>query len=80
MTHKKNRNTLLYLLINYISSRSASQILSLKDEYIFGFSNFLITGLCKSSANYWFVIFLLLIADLSTSVTALPEYFLSKNV
>ena len=54
MTNKKNQNPLLYLLINCISSRSAPQILPLKDERTFRFLHFLIIGLCSSSANYWF--------------------------
>ena len=45
ITHNKNRNPLLNLLINWISARSAPQILSIKDEYTFLFSKFLIIGL-----------------------------------
>ena len=48
MTHNKNRNPLLNLLINFISVRSELQILSIKDECTFRFSNFLIMGLCSS--------------------------------
>ena len=51
MTHNKNRNILLYLLIDCISPRSVPQISSLKDECTFRFSNFLITGLCTSFVN-----------------------------
>ena len=51
MGHNKNRNPLFYLLISCISARSAPQVLSLKDEYTFRFSNFLVIGLCNSSAN-----------------------------
>ena len=42
------------LLINCISARSAPQILSKKHECAFLFSNFLIIGLCNSSANSLF--------------------------
>ena len=49
--HDKNLNPLLKLLINCIPARSALQILSIKDECTFLFSNFLIIGLCNSSAN-----------------------------
>ena len=48
--HKK-RISLLNLLINSISARSAPQKLSMKDEYIFRFSNVLINSLLYSSAN-----------------------------
>ena len=48
----------LYLLINCISARTAPQILSPKGECI---SNFLIIGLCNSSANSLFEIFPFLI-------------------
>ena len=44
ITHNKNRNPFLYLLINYTSARSAPQILSLKDESTFSFSIFLMIG------------------------------------
>ena len=37
-----------------ISGRSASQILSIKDEYTFPLLNFVITGFCNSSAIYLF--------------------------
>ena len=56
-------NPLLYLLVNYVSGRSATQILSLKNDYLLHFSNFLIIGLRNSSANCWFGIILPLIAD-----------------
>ena len=54
ITHNKNQISLLYLLINYISARSAPQILSVRDEHILRFLNFLIISLCNFSANYWF--------------------------
>ena len=67
--------SLKYFVNDY---KSASQILFLKDEYTFPFSNFLIIGLCNSSANcyiakskvHWFDIILLLIAP--------PEELLSR--
>ena len=67
MTHHTNQRLLSYPLINYISTRSASQILSLKDEYTFCFPSFLINWLCYSSADCCFEknLILLLIADLS---------------
>ena len=39
ITHNQNRIPLLNLLINCISAKSASQILSLKDDHPFRFSN-----------------------------------------
>ena len=53
--------SLLNLLVNCISARSVPQILSIKDECAFSFLNFLITGLCNSSANSLFEIFSFLI-------------------
>ena len=47
--HNKKRIPFSNLLINCISARSASHILSLKDFYTFGFSKFLIIGLRNSS-------------------------------
>ena len=62
-------------------------MLSLKDEYTFRFSIFLIIGLCNLAANSWFCI----ITDLSCGVKAsngvrvtappellTPEHLLSK--
>ena len=57
--HSENQNSLLCLLIKCISPRSAIQILNLKDECPFRFSNSLIS-LCNSSNNCWFEIILLL--------------------
>ena len=51
ITHDKNLNPLLNLLINCISVRSVAQILSIKDECTFLFSNSLIIGLSNSYAN-----------------------------
>ena len=54
ITHNKKRTLLLILLFDCISARSALQILSVKGECTFGLSNFLIIGLCNTSANSWF--------------------------
>ena len=51
ITHNKKRIPLLNLLINFISAKSAAQILSIKGECTFLFLDFLIIGLCNSSAN-----------------------------
>ena len=51
ITRNKIYFPLTSLFSNYISARSAAQILSIKDECIFIFSNFLATGLCSSSDN-----------------------------
>ena len=45
IAHKRYLIPLLYLLINCISAKSTLQILSLKEEYTFLFSNFLLIGL-----------------------------------
>ena len=84
ISHNKNLNPLLSLLINCISARSAAQILSIKVECTFLFLNFLIIGLRNSSANSLFEIFSFLIADLfrvvkvsdRASVAAQPKIFL----
>ena len=66
MSHK---NLNLNLLINCISARSATQILSIKGECNYRFLHFLIIGLSKSSDNSLFEIYSFLIplpeADLS---------------
>ena len=67
ITQNKKRIPLLNLLINCISARSVPQILSIKIECTFLSLNFLIIGLCNSSANSWFDIFSFLIS--------LPEVF-----
>ena len=51
ITHNKNLNLLLNLLINGISARSASKILSVKGEYTFISLNVLIIVLCNPSAS-----------------------------
>ena len=55
-----------------MSARSAPQMLSLKEEETLRFSNFLIIGLCNSSANCLFHIISL--------VGEVLADFLSKNV
>ena len=70
ITHNKNLNPLLNLLINCISARSAPQILSIKGECTFLLLNFLIIGLCNSSANFLLEIFLFSIP--------LPDVFYQK--
>ena len=52
ITHNENLNPSLNLLINCISAISVPQILSNKDYCTFLLLNFLIIGLCNSSANY----------------------------
>ena len=69
ITHNENINSLLNFLNNCISTKSAPQILSIKGECTFLLLNFLIIGLCNSSANYL----------LEISLIPLPEVFLSKN-
>ena len=71
VTHK-NLNPLLNLLINYISARSAPQILSIKGDCTFLFLNFLIIGLYNSSANCW--------PDIFSFLIPLPEVFLLKRI
>ena len=71
ITHNKNLNPLVPSLINYITARSASQILSVKDECTFLFSNFLIIGLCNSSA--------ICLLDIISFLIAPAEAFLSKK-
>ena len=65
ITHNKNLNPLVNLLIKFISARSAPQILSLKNESNFLFLNFLIIGLCDSSANS--------LLDIISFLIALPD-------
>ena len=65
-----NLNSFLNLLINFISTRSAPQILSMKAECTFLFVNFLIIDLCDSSVNS--------LLDIILFLTVLPKLFLSK--
>ena len=65
-----------------------SQILSLRNECKSRLSNFLIIGLCSSSANYWFCtkadLFRVAMVSDRELVTAQPEVsledFLSKTI
>ena len=66
ITHNKNLNPLLSLLINCISAKSAPQILSIKGECTFHFLNSRIIRLFNSSANCWFDIFSFLTPLLET--------------
>ena len=72
ITHNKNLNPLLNLLINCISTRSAPQILPIKGECTFLLLNFLIIGLCNYFANS--------LLDIFSFLTVPPEVFLSKNL
>ena len=72
MTYNKNLNPLLNLLINCISARSAPQTLSIKNECTFLFSNFLIIGLCNSSAYS--------LLEIVSFLTVSSDVFLSKNL
>ena len=71
ITHNKNLNPLLNLPINWISAKSAPQILSLNLEQTVLFKKNLIIGLSNSSANF---------SLLTCILTPLPADFLSKNV
>ena len=51
ITHNQKQIPLLNLLVNFISAKSAQQILFIKHEYTFLFLNILIIGLCNSSNN-----------------------------
>ena len=57
ITHNKNLNPLLNLLINCISAKSALQVLFIKSDCSFLFLNLFIIGLCNSLANALFEIF-----------------------
>ena len=79
-----------------MSARSAPQQLSLKNEYSFRYSNFLMIGLCHSSANCraakskgcWCALSSLLVTDSSriamvsdrACVTTLPELLAPEDV
>ena len=72
ITHDKNLNPLLNLLINYISVESEPKILSLNPEKSVLLLKFLIIGLCNSLAN----------CSLNSSciLTPLSFDFLSNNL
>ena len=70
ITHNKNLNPLLNLLINYIFARFAPQILSVKVASTFLFLDILIVGLFNFSANS--------LLEIISFLIPLPEVFLSK--
>ena len=72
ITHNKNLNPVLDLLINCISAKSAPQILSIKGDCTFLSLNVLIIGLCNSSANS--------LLEKFSFVIPLPEILLSKKL
>ena len=80
ITRNKKRISLLNLLINYISARSAPQILSMKNECSFFISNFLVIGLCNSSANSLLDIIQFFIAPPANLFARVAELFLSKTL
>ena len=71
----ENWNTLLNFLINCTSERSAPQILSIKGENAFRFSNFLIIGLCNSSARSLLDMISFLIAPPANLLVRVAEFF-----
>ena len=68
----QNLNALLNLLINCISAKSASQMVSIKDDCTFLSSNFLVIGLCNSYANS--------LLDIISFLTIPSEVFLTKHL
>ena len=91
ITDYKTEIALLNLLINFISAKSVSHILSITDKLLFClfcFFNFLITGMCNSSDNSLCDKFLFLlplpaklfrVAKVSDH-TRVAEFFLSKHL
>ena len=72
ITHKKNLNLLLNLLISCVSAKSAHQILPIKGECTFLLLNFLIIGLCSSSANC--------LLEIISFLIPLPEGFFYQKI
>ena len=62
-----------------MSARSAPQILSIKGEYPFLFSNFLVICVCNSSANFLLEIILFLTVSTKVDLSTSKAGFLSKN-
>ena len=59
-----------------VSARSPPQVLSVKDECAFGFSNFLIIGLSNHSANSWFyIIYFFNITNISFLLNRLIDHW-----
>ena len=71
IAENKNINHLLNLLINCISTRSATHVLSLKGECTFLLSNFLVIILHNSSGN--------LLLEIFSFLTVPHGVFLSKK-
>ena len=70
----------LFCLLNKrISAKSTPQILSLNKEYTLCLLNFLITGLCNSSANLTLLSLIALTFFLFIFLTPVPTVFLSKK-
>ena len=80
ITHNKNLNPLLNLLINCISAKSAPKILSIKNDCTFLLSNFLMISLCNYSANSLLEIISFLTAPPEVDLCTSESVFLSKNL
>ena len=72
IAHNENLNPLLNLLKNCLLAKSAPHLFPITDEYTFRFSNFLIIGLCNSSANSLLDLMLFLIVP--------PEVFIKQFI
>ena len=80
ITHNKNRIPLLNLLIICASARYPLQILSIKGECTFIFSDILIFGFYNSLANSLFDIFSFFIAPPEANLSANKADCLSKEL
>ena len=76
----KNEFLLLNFRINCISARSAPQYLSIKGEYTFRFSNFLIIDLCNPLAISCFDVFPFLTVPPEADLPASNADFYRKNL
>ena len=63
-----------------MSARSAHQIMSIKGEYPFRFSIFLVICVCNSSANFLLEIILFLTVSTEVDLSTSKAGFLSKNL
>ena len=79
MTKKDPLFDYLNLLIDCISTRSALQILSLKDEYNFCYLYFLIIRLLNFTAKFWFGVTSLFSNHLNKPVKQVYVYALSST-